>query len=83
VLLTRSFGQRAMKGCDTFTVPRRAQAAGRIYPREMWPTAGAVSITLSRGHRRTAMSARGPGRVKTPACLERVENLKAIAPRQS
>jgi hypothetical protein len=31
-LLTRSFGQRAMKGCDTFTVPQKgAQAAGRIY----------------------------------------------------
>jgi hypothetical protein len=30
-LLTRSFGQRVMKECDTFTVPQRAQAAGRIY----------------------------------------------------
>ena|ERR1700722_7184635 len=31
VWLTRSFGQRVLKGCDTFTVPRGALAAGRIY----------------------------------------------------
>jgi hypothetical protein len=30
-LLTRSFGQRDVKGRDAFTVPRGAQAAGRIY----------------------------------------------------
>jgi len=30
-LLTRSFGQRVLEGCDTFTVPQRAQAAGRIH----------------------------------------------------
>jgi hypothetical protein len=29
--LTRSFGQGVMKECDTFTVPQRAQAAGRIH----------------------------------------------------
>jgi hypothetical protein len=34
-----------MSGCDTFTVPQRVQAAGRIYPSERWPTGGAVSIT--------------------------------------
>jgi hypothetical protein len=31
-LLTRSFGQKAMEGHDTFTVPQKAQAAGRIQP---------------------------------------------------
>src|SRR5262249_39916898 len=35
---------KATESCDTFTVPRRAQAAGRIYPQEGWPTAGSVSI---------------------------------------
>jgi hypothetical protein len=44
-LLIRSFGQRAMKGRDTFTVPRRAQAAGRIYPQERWRAEGSLSIT--------------------------------------
>jgi hypothetical protein len=30
-LLTRSFGQRASKDLNTFTIPIGAQAAGRIY----------------------------------------------------
>jgi hypothetical protein len=47
-LLTRSFGQRLMKGCDTFTVPRRAQAAGRIYLPETWGAVRSVSITTCR-----------------------------------
>jgi len=44
-LLTRSFGQRVMKDCDTFTVPRRAQAAGRIHPAKRCADAGAVSTS--------------------------------------
>jgi hypothetical protein len=36
---------KAVKGCDTFTVPKRAQAAGRIYLQGKWCTARSVSIT--------------------------------------
>jgi len=37
-----------MKSCDTFTVPRRAQAAGRIYPGERWAAARRASIRRAR-----------------------------------
>src|SRR5262245_65781003 len=60
-----------MKSCDTFTIPRRAQAAGRIHLAKRWSSEGSLSISrgVTAGHCRcpegvrlghSAMWAEGP-----------------------
>jgi hypothetical protein len=47
-LLTRSFGQRAVECRDTFTVPRVAQAAGRIYREKLGLETGQCQLPVAR-----------------------------------
>jgi len=39
-----------MKSYDTFTIPRRAQAAGRINLAKRWLSEGTLSISRGAGH---------------------------------
>ena len=67
-LLTRPSGQKAIKGSDTFTVPRGAQAAGRIHPPTTWCLQGSVSIKgpIESTCRVTAESIEGGGTIPEP-----------------
>src|ERR1043166_9063097 len=72
-----------MKSCDTFTVPRRAQAAGRIYQWKRGLEMGRVSITCRVTTAAVPMSALGRGRVKTFRRGRRAAKTSSRTPRQA